>query len=174
MNESPPTSSTRLGLGILVAIGLIALGSIGLALTWVSSQQEEVPERIVRRKPAAPPPAPAPTRPFSPDEPATPPSSEDLPEFGEYVYIEDLPEALTKVPPEYPEAARNRGIQGTVVVQALIGKDGRVKETKVVRSVPELDEAAETAVRQWTFKPAKSYGKPVAVWVAVPVKFTLR
>ena len=64
-------------------------------------------------------------------------------------------------------------MEGTVIVQALVGKDGKVKDTKVVKSVPVLDDAAVAAVKRWVFKPALSNNKPVAVWVAVPVKFTL-
>ncbi len=58
-----------------------------------------------------------------------------------------------------------------MVVQALVLKDGTVGGTRVVKSIPLLDEVAVAAVRQWRFKPALSAGKPVAVWVAVPVKF---
>jgi periplasmic protein TonB len=102
-----------------------------------------------------------------------PPDEDALPKFGEYVYVEELPEVVTKVPPEYPDLARSAGVDGTVNVQALVGKDGRVKDTRVVKSIPMLDEAALKAVRQWVFKPALSNNKPVAVWVAVPVRFTL-
>ena len=96
------------------------------------------------------------------------------PAFGEYVYVEELPEALYKVAPSYPEDARRANIDGTVLVQALIGRDGHVKDTRVTNSIPLLDAAAVRAVLQWTFVPAKSKGKPVAVWVAVPVKFSLK
>ena len=116
-----------------------------------------------------------------PDEPAAaPPATRSesrepgLPAYGEYVYVEELPEAIEKVPPEYPDAAQFANVEGTVIVQALVGRDGLVKETKVIHKIPGLDEAAVSAVEQWTFKPARSGGKPVAVWVAVPVKFTLR
>lgn len=102
-----------------------------------------------------------------------PPSDEELPKLGDYVYVEELPEAITKVPPVYPDIAREAGVDGQVLVQALVGKDGRVKDTKVVKSIPMLDQAAVAAVRQWVFKPALSNNKPVAVWVAVPVKFSL-
>ena len=103
-----------------------------------------------------------------------PPASDQLPAFGEYVYVEELPEAITKVSPEYPDIARQSSMEGTVVVQALVGKDGKVKDTKVVKSVPVLDDAAVAAVKRWVFKPALSNNKPVAVWVAVPVKFSLQ
>lgn len=102
-----------------------------------------------------------------------PPTEDELPKFGEYVYVEELPEAITKVQPEYPEIARSANVDGTVMIQALVGKDGRVKDTKVVKSVAMLDAAAVAAVKQWVFKPALSNNKPVAVWVAVPVKFSL-
>jgi protein TonB len=55
----------------------------------------------------------------------------------------------------------------------LVGKDGFVKDTRVVKSIPELDDAAVASVRQWRFNPAYANGAPVAVWVAVPVKFSL-
>jgi periplasmic protein TonB len=103
-----------------------------------------------------------------------PQSEEELPKYGEYVYVEELPEAITKVNPQYPDIAREASVDGTVMVQALVGRDGRVKDTRVVKSIPMLDAAAIAAVRQWVFKPALSNNKPVAVWVAVPLKFTLR
>jgi len=102
-----------------------------------------------------------------------PPSEDELPQFGQYVYVEELPEAITKVPPVYPDLAREANVDGTVMVQALVGKDGKVKDTRVVKSISMLDEAAVKAVKQWVFKPALSNNKPVAVWVAVPVRFSL-
>jgi protein TonB len=102
------------------------------------------------------------------------PPSDALPAFGEYVYVEELPEAISKAQPEYPDIARQSSMEGTVIVQALVGKDGKVKDTKVVKSVPVLDDAAVAAVKRWVFKPALSNNKPVAVWVAVPVKFSLQ
>jgi protein TonB len=103
-----------------------------------------------------------------------PPADEELPKFGEYVYAEELPEAITRVAPVYPDVARDASVDGTVMVQALVGRDGRVKDTRVVQSVPMLDHAAVEAVRQWVFKPALSNNRPVAVWVAIPVRFTLQ
>jgi protein TonB len=115
---------------------------------------------------------PAPSAP-PPNIVVAPPGSDERPKLGDYVYVEELPEAITKVPPAYPPNAREARVQGTVMVQALVLKDGSVGETKIVHSIPELDAAAEAAVRQWKFKPALSKGQPVVVWVAVPVKFSL-
>jgi protein TonB len=93
---------------------------------------------------------------------------------GDMVFVDVLPEAIVKVPPEYPNPARADGVEGTVLVIALVSSSGRVADAFVQDSIAELDLAAMDAVRRWKFKPASSAGKPLAVWVAVPVKFTLR
>ncbi len=102
-----------------------------------------------------------------------PPEDDALPKFGDYVYVEELPEVISKPPPEYPDLARSAGVDGVVQLQALVGKDGKVKDVKVMKGVEMLNDAAVKAVRQWVFKPALSNNKPVAVWVAVPVRFSL-
>jgi TonB family protein len=91
--------------------------------------------------------------------------------FGSYV--EELPYAIVKVYPIYPDSARDAGVDGIVVVQALVCACGEVSETRVIKSIPMLDKAATDAVRKWIFKPATSAGEPVAVWVGVPCKFSL-
>ncbi len=102
-----------------------------------------------------------------------PPSEEEMPKFGEYVYTDELPELITKVQPAYPDIAREAGVEGKVLVQALVGKDGRVKDTRVVSGPPMLKDNAEAAVKQYVFKPALANNKPVACWVAIPINFTL-
>src|SRR2546422_334779 len=86
-------------------------------------------------------------------------STDSDPLFGEYVYVAELPVLLTSVTPVYPEPAKRAGIDGIVTVQALVGKDGRVKDVRIVKSVPMLDQAAVKAVRQFVFKPAQSKGE---------------
>ncbi len=98
---------------------------------------------------------------------------ERLPKIGEYIYVEEMPEALTRVAPVYPLAAMRAGVSGTVVLQVLVGKDGRVRDVRVAHSIPPLDTAAVAAVLQWTFKPAMNMGRPLAVWVQVPVRFSI-
>jgi protein TonB len=98
-------------------------------------------------------------------------ASDDLPGEGEFVYYEDEPVPVTQVQPKYPDFARDAQIQGKVVLHVLVGKDGRVKNVKVIQSVKGLDDAAVTAIKQWVFKPALSNNKPVAVWVEVPLVF---
>ena len=76
----------------------------------------------------------------------------------------------------YPEIAREAGIEGTVIVQARIGKDGTVKDTKILKGIPKtgLDEAAMDAIRTVKWKPAYQRDKPVTVWISVPVVFRLK
>ena len=132
---------------------------------WTSSTSSAAVEKHWKRFSASPSVKDEP----GPKPPREAPSSE-LPPFGEYVYVEELPEAIEKVQPIYPDVAG--GIEGTVMIQARVLKDGTVGDTKVVKSIPELDAAAVEAVRQWRFKPATTGGQPVAVWVAVPIKFS--
>ena len=101
------------------------------------------------------------------------PRDSSLPGPGDYVYVEELPTAITKAVPVYPEEARRAGVSGTVMVKALVARNGRVVDVEVASSIPELDDAAIQSVRQWEFKPAMNKGQPIAVWVMIPIKFTL-
>lgn len=101
------------------------------------------------------------------------PGQTHLPVIGEYVYVQLLPIAVFKVPPSYPDSAREAGIQGTVNVYALICQNGQVIDARVPRSVAGLDQAAIAAVMQWYFTPAMAAGQPVACWLTIPVRFTL-
>ena len=92
---------------------------------------------------------------------------------GMALYVDELPDATWRAAPAYPDRARERGIDGTVLVRAFVGTNGAVQETWIAWSQPGLDEAAVAAVRQWRFKPARLNGEPVAVWVMIPVKFSL-
>ena len=76
----------------------------------------------------------------------------------------------------YPEAAREAGIEGRVVVQAYISEKGVVLETFILSGMPStgLDEAAVKAIRRTRFKPALQRDKPVAVWIAFPINFILK
>jgi TonB family protein len=87
--------------------------------------------------------------------------------------VEELPVAIKEVKPQYPKESRERDEEGTVLIQALIDAQGRVRRTRIARSVGAFDAYAVNAVEQWQFKPALSKKQPVAVWVAVPVKFSL-
>ncbi|PBS14242.1 energy transducer TonB, partial [Lysobacteraceae bacterium NML93-0792] len=77
--------------------------------------------------------------------------------------------------PVYPPAAARSREEGTVVVLAQVGADGRPTDVSVeTRSRSrDLDRAAVDAVRNWTFEPAIRNGRPAASAVRVPVDFTL-
>ena len=79
------------------------------------------------------------------------------------------------VPPAYPEIARIRGYEGVVLVYAEILPDGRVGNMKIRKSsgYAILDKSAVEAVKPWKFEPAKKSGKPLTVWVELPIKFVL-
>ena len=106
---------------------------------------------------------------------AMPPDSgaRSLPAFGSYEYVETFPEAIVRANLVYPDQARDRGIQGTVVVDVLVGTDGGVVDARVAKSIEMLDNASLEAVRRWRFRPATAGGRPVATWVAVPTKYTI-
>jgi len=87
--------------------------------------------------------------------------------------LESLPQPVLQPPPRYPPEAVLAGRSGIVWIQALVGSDGRVHDAVVRRSLPVFDDAALDAVWQWKFRPATSEGWPIAVWVALPIKFTL-
>jgi len=69
--------------------------------------------------------------------------------------------------------ARQARIQGTVVLQAVIGKDGSIQNLKVVSGHPMLAPAALEAVKQWRYKPYFLNGEPVEVDTTINVNFTL-
>ena len=78
--------------------------------------------------------------------------------------------------PEYPAVARSRGYEGMVLLAAEVAADGRVENLTIKKSsgYASLDRSALEAVRRWKFDPGRRMGKPVAMWVDVPVKFVLK
>lgn len=82
---------------------------------------------------------------------------------------------LTKVQPVYPESAKAAGAQGTVVLHAVVGMDGKPLSLQVLNSQinPDLARAAVEAVSQWRYEPTLLNGEPVEVDTVITVKFTL-
>jgi protein TonB len=78
------------------------------------------------------------------------------------------------VTPVYPSAAREAKISGIVSLEVHVGADGRVLEARVVRSIPELDEAALEAVKQWEYTPRRIDGEPMPVTMTVTIQFSLQ
>jgi TonB family protein len=75
----------------------------------------------------------------------------------------------------YTEEARTRGIEGTVTIEALIGEDGKIKSTRILKGLGfGLDEAALACVQEWTLSPATRNGLPVSVGAQIDIVFSIR
>jgi len=84
------------------------------------------------------------------------------------------PQKTKDVKPVYPPQAQQAHVQGVVVIEATIGPDGRVREAKVLRSIPLLDQAAIDSVRHWEFTPTIVNGAAVPVIMTVTVNFSMQ
>jgi peptidyl-prolyl cis-trans isomerase A (cyclophilin A) len=80
---------------------------------------------------------------------------------------------LKKTPLAYPQKAKDARISGTVVLQALIGADGRIVNLSVISGPEALQEAALSAVKNWEYKPFQINGEPVEVGTTINVIFVL-
>jgi protein TonB len=96
------------------------------------------------------------------------------PSPDEFIAVEVEPVRISIAQPDYPAVARSAGVEGTVIVRALIGKDGRVKKCLILDGQPMLNDAAVECARTALFKPALLQNKPVEVWVMMPITFQLR
>jgi hypothetical protein len=104
-----------------------------------------------------------------------------LPPGLQYVFLDQLPTVLHRVEPEYPRSAFVRGITDTVIIGAILCRNGRVLDAYAVHAIrdtgepvendPKLVAAAIDAVRQWIFQPGMSHGQAVACTMMVPVAF---
>jgi periplasmic protein TonB len=108
-----------------------------------------------------------PTAPVIPPPP--PPTNEPRKTGG----LIQRPKKTHDVAPVYPAIARMNGVRGTVVLEAVIGENGRVRNVRVLKSIPLLDQAAIDAVRQWQFTPTLLNGEAVPVVMTVTVSFEL-
>ena len=85
------------------------------------------------------------------------------------------PRALQPIQPRYTEPARRAGVQGTVIVEAIIDEQGHATNVRVVRGLPMgLDRSAVEAIQQVTFQPAMRGGRPVKVYFNLTVNFTIQ
>jgi len=80
---------------------------------------------------------------------------------------------ISKVNPKYPPDAKKAGIQGTVVLDAVVGKTGHVEQLKVASGPNELQQSSLDAVRLWRYKPFLLNGKPIEVKTTVSVIYSL-
>ncbi len=100
-------------------------------------------------------------------------AGEGSPSPDEFVAVDVQPERLHIDPPVYPELAREAGVEGTVLVRVLVGKNGKVERVLLVDGPKSLQDAAIKSAKTAIFKPALVQNKPVEVWVMMPVIFQL-
>lgn len=77
------------------------------------------------------------------------------------------------VQPNYPLLAKQMKVQGSVVLEALIGRDGLIQDLKVLSGPSILSDAARQAVMQWRFKPYLQSGQPIETEAKITVNFTI-
>lgn len=104
--------------------------------------------------------------------PPPPPPSETAQEF--YAF-DEAPVLIKFVNPKYPDLARQAGIEGTVLLNVLVGIDGKVIQVSVIQSdvTPAMEKSAGEAAKQFLFKPAKQRTVAVKARVAIPIRFKL-
>lgn len=97
-----------------------------------------------------------------------------------FLWVEEMPEPIGGIAAiqkkvDYKEIARLAGIYGTVIIEAVIDKEGNVIDARIARDIGGgLGESALNAVLATKFSPGKQRGKPVKVKVMIPVKFVLK
>lgn len=120
------------------------------------------------------------------DIPIAPPKTDDTPEE---ITKKESPELLPappityalpnykqNSPPKYPLLARRRSYQGTVLLEVLVTREGKVGSVRLARSsgFDMLDRAAIKGVKRWVFHPGRKGDELVEMWVKVPIRFQLR
>jgi protein TonB len=105
--------------------------------------------------------------------PMPPPPSTD--QSQEFYAFDEAPVLIKFVNPKYPDLARQAGIEGTVLLNVLVGDDGKVLQVSVIQSdvTPAMEKSAQEAARQFLFRPAKQRTVPVKARMAVPIRFKL-
>lgn len=118
---------------------------------------------------------PVPT--LTPTPTVTPSPTQTPIQLGAYIQYPDVkPEALTKVTPEMPRAARQMGVEGNITLKVLVSETGEVLDIETLRASDQLDKsgcvkAAHDAVKKWVFQPATHKGVPVKTHVNLVLPF---
>ena len=86
-----------------------------------------------------------------------------------------MPRVVREVKPDYPDSVKKDRVQGSVMLEAVVKKDGTVGEVTVKKPLhPDLDAEAIKAMKQWQFRPGTKEGKAVDVAVEVEMTFNLK
>lgn len=108
---------------------------------------------------------------------AQPVGCEGFPTPDDYVLVDEMPVEIHHEFPNYPYQAEDRGVSGTVWVQCLVDKEGRVRQAKILRGSGAnvgFERAAIEVAYKNRYRPAKFDGQPVACWVVYKVEFVFR
>jgi len=152
LNEAPPLGTEAIAGGIPGGIpGVTTGGSTGFFSSAVTV--------------IAPPPPPPPAPVKVPEAAAT----KQITVGGDV----EAALILVQVPPVYPTLARQGHIRGSVMLKAVIGTDGKIKNLSAISGHPLLVEAAMNAVRRWVYRPSVLDGIPVEVNTSIEVRFGL-
>lgn len=148
-------------------------GPVSVAVELVSEAQAALPEAGL--KPAAPRPEPGESWVRERDEPRGLPRPNVDTSETHGAFIAARPNGASNRPPAYPWLARIRGWEGTVVLLVRIEADGHPRDVGLLHSsgYPILDIAAQQAIQQWAFTPARRAGRAVGSDVELPVRFRL-
>jgi TonB family protein len=85
------------------------------------------------------------------------------------------PQSRSRTEPEYTQVARKNGIEGTVLLHAIVTKEGKMQILRIVRPLGYgLEESAAEALSRWTFQPGTLKGQPVSVSLFIEVSFNLK
>lgn len=159
----------------------------------IEKPKQQAPKKLTKKVPI---PDPTPDEPEPIREPEPEPEIEPLPPdveiligqpepppqrgpliagVGEVTYPERIPESYIK--PTYPDLARKAKIEGMVILQIVVRRDGTIGDITVLRAPSArlgFEESAIEAVRQWRYKPAMQSGRPVDVYLTVQISFELK
>jgi protein TonB len=160
----PPSNVVKPNLGVPVPVP----DAIAPQLTLPDMNQPAPPSAVVSNGPVTQ---------SAPNLDIKAPVEDKDPGMDDFVDVSEEPtpvEPLEKLI-QYPEVARRSGLEGTVTVSALIGKDGRVDSVVVLKSDYDLfKEAAISAMKRAKFTPARQNGTPLKVWTTTTLHFKLK
>jgi len=138
------------------------------------TQEKKAQSTVIDAPPAL---ATAPATPLGVNLPATlAPLSPPPPGAPQQIRVESNLQAanlIRRVVPVYPVLARSAGIQGIVRFTALIGKDGKIQNLKLISGPSPLVDAARDGVKQWVYRPTLLNGQPVEIITQIDVNFTI-
>ena len=168
-----PKKQSRITDGIKLFTVIAILFCVIISFNSCSGSRRAVEKKAEVQVPPPPPPSPPPVLPGPPPPPLEVFTVvEEMPEYpgGDKALMEFIAGNI-----QYPEVARQKQIQGRVIVRFVVNYDGTVGQVMILRGVdPSLDNEAVRVMKMLpVWKPGKQGGKPVNVWYNIPVTFAL-